>query len=93
MRPTVILTWGVALLLAIGIAAASLQARSTRIAKCSRVGDVTRSFPVIPKDACSQARVREEQTLIAAAVSAVVVVMGTAVALALQKRDERAHTA
>ena len=86
MRPAAIVTWGVALLLAIAITVASVQARSHRIASCSRVGEVSRSFPVVPKDTCAQAQVREDQTLIAAAISGVVVVMGTVVALALQKR-------
>lgn len=87
MKRAAILTWGVALLLAVGLAAASLQARSNRIAKCPRVGDVQRRVPVIPTDACAQARVHEDRTLIMAAVSGVVVLMGTAVALALQRRD------
>ena len=85
MSRAAIVTWGVALLLVVGIAAAAVQARRNRIAKCSRVDGVDRNL--VPKSACAQARTLEDQTLIAGGIGALVVVMGTVVALALQKRD------
>ena len=86
MRPAVIVTWGVALLLAVAIALANVSAYRNRLAKCSRVGDVDRSI-AYPKSACAQARTQEDQTLIAGGAGVIVVVMGTVIALILQKPD------
>lgn len=86
MSRAAIITWGVALLLGIGITVVAVHARSNRIAKCSRVGGVDRDLAV-PKSACAQARMVEDQTMLAGGVSALLVVMGTVIALALQKHD------
>ena len=79
-------TWAVALLLMVGIALASVHAHSNRIAKCSHVGGLVRSV-AYPKSACAEARTQEDQTFIAGGAGVLVVVMGTVIALALQKRD------
>jgi hypothetical protein len=69
MGRAAIITWGIALLLVIGIAVAAVQVRSNRIAKCSRFGSVYRSLPVVPESACAQARTLEDLTLIAGALA------------------------
>ena len=73
-------------MLAVAIALADVYAHHNRLAKCSRVGAVDRSL-AYPKSACAEARNQEDQTLIAGGAGALVVVMGTAIALALQRRD------
>jgi len=85
MRPAVTVTWGVAVLLAVVVASANVVAHQNRVAHCSRVGALSRS-PAYPKSPCAQARAQEDQTLLAGGAGMAVVVIGSAVALSLQKR-------
>jgi hypothetical protein len=87
MSRAAVVTWAVALLLMVGIALAGVHAHSNRIAKCSHVGGVQNLSVAYPKSVCAEARTQEDQTFLAGGVGALVVVMGTGIALALQKRD------
>jgi hypothetical protein len=83
---TAVVTWGLALLLGIGLAVTVIHVRSARVAACAHVGRLMPAAVPIPKGACARARVEEYTTTLMAGVGAVVVVMGVALALALRGR-------